>query len=55
MAMQLPCSHSVNCLKYISIHFNNNDELLNGSTLSIANKLADTIKQSTFFTSAKKG
>ena len=41
-------SHS----KLFTTHFNNNDELMNGSTSSVASKLTGAIKQSTFFTSA---
>ena len=38
--------------KPFTTHFNNNDESVNGSTSSVASKLTDAIKQSTFFTSA---
>ena len=38
--------------KLFTTHFNNNNESVNGSTSSVASKLTDAIKQSTFFTSA---
>ncbi|XP_065887792.1 uncharacterized protein [Dysidea avara] len=50
MPTQLSCSHSVNCLQHN--YFNNNNESVNDSTSSVASKLTDAIKQSTFFTSA---
>ena len=38
--------------KLLTTHFNNNNKSVNGSTSSVASKLTDAIKQSTFFTSA---
>ena len=38
--------------KLFTTHFNNNNESVNGLTSSVASKLTDAIKQSTFFTSA---
>jgi len=38
--------------KLFATHFNNNNESVNGSISSVANRLTDAIKQSTFFTSA---
>ena len=38
--------------KLFTTHFNNSNELVNFSASSVAGKLTDAIKQSTFFTSA---
>ncbi|XP_065886948.1 rho-related protein racA-like [Dysidea avara] len=38
--------------KLFTTYFNNNNESVNGSTPSVAGKLTDAVKQSTFFTSA---
>jgi len=39
------------CILFTTL-FNNDNESVNGSTSSVASKLTDAIKQSTFFTSA---